>query len=103
MIIPGGDVLREYLNILPSLNKGVYIHVHDIFTPNDYPSAWLRDHVLFWNEQYLLEAILANSSRYKVTGALNWLKHHHFDELKQACPYLTKDREPGSFYFKVAK
>ena len=101
MIRPRGDVLKEYLEIFPQLASGVYIHIHDIFTPRDYPKAWLINDVRFWNEQYLLEALLSNTDRYEVVGALNFLKHHYYDDLKRVCPYLTKDREPGSFYMRV--
>lgn len=101
MIRPQGDVLMEYLQILPQLPSGVFVHIHDIFTPRDYPSRWLQEDVLFWNEQYLLEALLSGSDRYEVVAALNFLKHHHFDELARVCPYLTPEREPGSFYLRV--
>ena len=101
MIRPQGDVLTEYLEIFPKLKKGIYIHIHDIFTPKDYPKSWVVDNVLFWNEQYLLEALLSNTNRYEIVAALNYLKHHHYDQLLQVCPYLTTNREPGSFYFKV--
>jgi hypothetical protein len=101
VIRPSGDVLFEYLQIIPSLKSGVYVHIHDIFTPNDYPESWLRNHVLFWNEQYLLEALLGNSTRYKTIAALNYLKNNHYGELARVCPYLTLDREPGSFYFQI--
>ena len=99
MIRPQGDVLKEYLEIIPSLPPGVYVHVHDIFSPHDYPDEWVRNKVQFWNEQYLLEATLSNSSSYRVVAALNFLKHSHFELLAAVCPHLTGDREPGSFYF----
>lgn len=101
MIRPQGDVLFEYLNIIPQLKSGVYIHVHDIFTPRDYLDTWLKQDVLFWNEQYLLEAILSNVTRYQTVASLNHLKHSYYEELKSICPYLSRSREPGSFYFKV--
>lgn len=101
IIRPQGDVLCEYLQIIPSLNSGVIVHVHDIFTPRDYLEDWVKNKVLFWNEQYLLEALLANSSRYEILSALNYLKNNHFKLLKTVCPYLTIDRQPGSFYFRV--
>lgn len=56
IICPQGDVLFEYLELLPSLNKGVIVHVHDIFSPKNYLKQWLQDEIWFWNEQYLLEA-----------------------------------------------
>ncbi|MAY02255.1 MAG: hypothetical protein CMQ38_04665 [Gammaproteobacteria bacterium] len=101
MIRPQGDVLHEYLTIIPGLQAGVYVHVHDIFTPRDYPAIWVRDNVSFWNEQYILEAMLGNSSGYQIVAALNYLFHDHFDALQQACPVLTAETEPGSFYFRT--
>ena len=101
IIRPQGDVLFEYLEILPQLQSGVIVHVHDIFSPRDYLEQWVKRDVRFWNEQYLLEATLGNSSRYEVLAALNLLKHDHFEQLKRVCPYLEQDREPGSFYFRV--
>jgi hypothetical protein len=102
MIRPQGDVLTEYLQIFPSLKYGVYVHIHDIFTPKDYLKRWIIDDVRFWNEQYLLEALLTNTDRYEIVAALNYLKHHHYDQLREVCPYLTTNSEPGSFYFKIS-
>jgi hypothetical protein len=101
IIRPQGDVLTEYLQIIPKLQSGVIVHVHDIFSPRDYLDEWIRENVLFWNEQYLLEAIMSNTSRYEIVAALNYLHHNHFEALRRACPYLTEKREPGSFYFRV--
>jgi hypothetical protein len=103
VIRPQGDVLCEFLEILPLLQPGVVVHIHDIFTPRDYPRAWVVDRVRLWNEQYLMEALLSGNPHWKIIGALNYLRHEHFNELKAACPFLTPDREPASFYIeKVA-
>ena len=75
IIRPQGDILTEYLDIIPKLKTGVYVHVHDVFTPQDYPDEVIRENVLFWNEQYLLEATLGNESRYEVIAALSLLKN----------------------------
>ena len=101
MIRPQGDVVHEYLSIIPSLKKGVFVHIHDIFTPHDYLDEWVKSDVLFWNEQYLLEALLTGNSALKVVASLNMLKHRYYDELKNVCPFLTESREPGSFYLKT--
>ena len=100
MIRPQGDVVFESLQLLPTLNKGVIVHVHDIFSPKNYPEAWLVDEVRFWNEQYLLEAFLTHNRHWEIIGALNFLRHNHFSELKRVAPYITSDREPGSFYLR---
>jgi hypothetical protein len=100
VIRPRGDVLFEYLEILPVLSNGVIVHIHDIFSPKDYPAEWIVDKVRFWNEQYLLEAFLSSNDDWKIIGALNFLRHHNYKELKAKCPFLTEDREPGSFYIQ---
>ena len=101
MVRPQGDVLHEYLTIIPSLNKGVYVHVHDIFTPHDYLEHWIKENVWFWNEQYVLEALLTGNESLEVVAALNFLKHKHYSDLHRVYPYLTPETEPGSFYFRT--
>jgi Methyltransferase domain len=101
MIRPQGDVLKEYLEIFPVLQSGVIVHVHDIFTPRDYLTNWIVKDVKFWNEQYLLEAVLANTARYEVLAGLDYLTQKYFNKMKSVCPYLTVGRRPGSFYFRV--
>ena len=101
MIRPQGDVLYEYLELIPTLNPGVFVHVHDIFSPRDYPETWLKTDVKFWNEQYLLETLLSNSNRYKVIASLNYLAKDYFEELKKVCPHLNAEHEPAAFYFEV--
>jgi predicted O-methyltransferase YrrM len=98
VIKPQGDVLTEYLEILPRLSSGVIVHVHDVFSPRDYPKQWVIDQRLLWNEQYLLEAFLTQNREWGVLAALNLLKHSYFEDLKRVCPYLMPEHEPGSFY-----
>ncbi|MDV3128660.1 class I SAM-dependent methyltransferase [Mycobacterium sp. 21AC1] len=103
MIRPQGDVVVEYLEILPILQHGVLIHVHDIFSPKDYLDDWIRNGVRFWNEQYLLEAFLSFNAEFKIMGALNFLKHRYPAELASCCPVLEdqmNSREPGSFWIQ---
>ncbi len=100
MIKPQGDVLAEYLEILPSLASGVIVHIHDIFSPRDYPANWVLDEVRFWNEQYLVEAFLTGNREWKIIGSLNFLYHNHHEALKAKCPFLTRKNEPGSFYLQ---
>jgi hypothetical protein len=100
IIRPQGDVLFEYLELLPTLRPGVIVHVHDIFSPRDYLESWLVEGVRFWNEQYLLEAFLTHNSDWKIVGALNWLRHCHYDALKRVAPFLSIENEPGSFYLQ---
>lgn len=51
------DVTVCFLDIMPCLKHGVFLHLHDIFWPVDYPAEWGQR---YYNEQYLLGALLAN-------------------------------------------
>jgi hypothetical protein len=100
VIRPQGDVLVEFLELLPRLQRGVIVHVHDIFSPHDYPAEWIRGRVRLWNEQYLLEAFLTFNNSYKIIGALSFLHEFAYDALKSKCPFLSTESNPGSFYMK---
>jgi len=100
IIRPQGDVLFEYLELLPALKSGVLIHVHDIFTPKDYLDEWVYELHMLWNEQYLLEAFLVFNSEYRIIGALNYLAHNYRKQFAEKCPIFAKQegREPGAFW-----
>lgn len=93
-------MLFMYLELLPTLKKGVIVHLHDIFSPRNYPTDFLLKQVRFWNEQYLLEAFLSHNNTWKVMASLNYLHHKYYERLKLACPFLMPYREPGSFYIQ---
>ena len=68
------DVEHELLRILPSLAPGVWIHIHDIYTPYDYKSEWIfRPLRLSANEQYAVECLLSGGNRYQVEIPLHLL------------------------------
>jgi hypothetical protein len=103
VIRPAGDVLYEYLQLLPTLRVGVIVHIHDIFSPRNYPPDWIVDEVRLWNEQYLVEAFLTHNDTWGIIAALNLLRHRHFERLREVAPFLTPDREPGSFYIQKTR
>lgn len=100
IIRPQGDVLYELLELLPLLPPGVIVHIHDIFTPRDYPEDWVTGAIILWNEQYLLEAFLTQNPHWEVIGALNYLKNNHFEAFRAAFPQAMPHQEPGSFYIR---
>src|SRR5215469_9037293 len=102
IIRPQGDVLYEYLTVIPTIKPGVLIHVHDVFTPRDYPPFWLLKKRRLWNEQYILEALLSCTPCFEILAALNWLRNEHLDKLNNACPVLcrTPECQPGAFWFR---
>jgi predicted O-methyltransferase YrrM len=100
IIRPGNDLLFIYFQILPILQKGVLIHIHDIFTPRHYPQEWLTKKMRFWNEQYLLEAFLYNNERFKILFALNHLVKTDYASVQKTLIHLKEDSEPSSFWIE---
>ena len=101
VIRAGGDVLFEFLEILPRLKKGVLVHFHDIFLPYEYPQRWFVSNRRFWTEQYLLQAFLAFNSEFEIISAVNWLANNHQEDLARVCPvYSSQKRGHGSFWIR---
>lgn len=97
----GSDVCYEFLEILPALKRGVWVHVHDIFFPHDYPADWLLKRRLALNEQYLLEAFLSFNHDFQIALANHWLYLECRKEVARLWP-ATVSLEPGpsSFWMK---
>ena len=78
----GSEVIRIYLDIIPQLAPGVFIHIHDVYLPYLYP----RD-ALFkpfgWQETALLLALLTNNDRLQVLSSMAALHYARPQELKQ--------------------
>ncbi|MCB1607736.1 MAG: class I SAM-dependent methyltransferase [Xanthomonadales bacterium] len=98
----GSDVNYLYFEVLPRLRAGVRIHIHDIFFPHDYPPDWVLTENRSWNEQYILRALLMDSSRYRVLFGCRYA-HHHWPELVGAALNLPDGQHFGgsSFWIEV--
>jgi predicted O-methyltransferase YrrM len=97
----GGDVVYEFLEVLPRLGAGVLVHVHDVFLPADYPRKWVQDRHSFPSEQYLLQAFLAFNSRFEVLWAGSRIHLDHPERLESCFRSYSRDREwPGSFWIR---
>jgi predicted O-methyltransferase YrrM len=97
----GGDVVYEFLELLPRLKPGVIVHYHDIFLPAEYPKSWVLEERRFWTEQYLLQAFLAFNSAFEVLIAGSFLHLYHSAQLKAAfSSYDPANLWPGSFWMR---
>jgi len=92
----GSDVCYEFLEILPRLKRGVWVHVHDIFFPHDYPAEWLLKRRLALNEQYLLEAFLSFNPAFSPQLANHWLGLDYPDDVAR----LWRAPAGSSFWMK---
>lgn len=56
-VFMNSDVTVFFIDILPRLNRGVIIHLHDIDIPYDYPHIFTN---WYWSEQYMLAVAFLN-------------------------------------------
>ena len=83
-----GDVPYLYLEIIPRLENGVIIHIHDIHFPYNipYPPQYYifgNKRPVFWNEAMLLQAFLSYNDSYKIIMSLPLLRYFCEDTLKE--------------------
>ena len=67
------DCCYEYLQLIPSLPAGVLLHVHDIYTPYDYPEDLITRNQFAFNEQYALECLLTHNPKMEVVLPMFYL------------------------------
>lgn len=97
----GGDVNFEFLEVLPTLKKGVIIHIHDIFLPSEYPKHLFTTARRFYSEQYLLQAFLAFNTSFEVLWAGSFIHLNRPNLLQAAFPaYDPASCWPGSFWIR---
>jgi len=97
----GSDVNYLLLDVLPRLRKGVFIHIHDIFWPFEYPKAWF-DEGRSWTEAYLLRGILDHSSRYNILYFNSYLSKNH-PEVISKLPEWVRSGSAQSIWLEVVQ
>ncbi len=84
----GSDVMRIYLEIIPRLAAGVFVHIHDIYLPYAYPrTVFIRP--WWWQETAMLMALLINNPKLHVLACESAL---HYDYPKELQTVLTDYR-----------
>jgi hypothetical protein len=91
----GGDIEYIYTKLLPSLQSGTYVHIHDIFSPSAFPEKWRYNEVRLWAEQVIVDALVATDSLehlfslYSIKG-----------EVLELSSNLNSEYIPSSAYFE---
>jgi predicted O-methyltransferase YrrM len=88
----GSDVNDLFFRVLPALQPGVVLHVHDVFFPFEYPQEWVFSGRA-WNEDYLLRAFLQYNSAFRILLFSTFLARFHADRLQALMPLCLKN--PG--------
>ena len=102
-VFTNSDCVVTFLEVLPALAPGVFVHVHDIFLPYDYPPEW-NDR--YYSEQYLLAAfVLAQGPDLQIELANMFVSLD--PDLAQAAaplwsgPLSDVQRHGGSFWLRT--
>ncbi len=96
----GSDVNYLIFEILPSLNKGVLIHFHDVFYPFEYPKEWVLSG-RSWNEDYMLRSFLIYNDNFKIVLFPHFI-HQQYGEYLANMPNCYKN-SGGSFWIQKVK
>ena len=91
---PFGDINRQFFDILPNLNKGVIIHIHDIPYPFEYPSIWIDKERRAYTEAYMLRSFLQYNDNFEILCFPDYLCKKY--------PEIVKYRS-GSIYLRKIK
>lgn len=84
------DVNYLFFKIFPRLSPGVWIHLHDIFYPFEYPKEWVFEGRA-WNEIYLLHAFLQYNEIFEIALFGNYLHHFSSGFFSEHMPLCLKD------------
>lgn len=86
----GSDVNHIYFNILPHLKLGVFVHIHDIFFPFEYPEKWVVEERRGWNEVFLLRAFLAYNSAFRMVFFNDYIQQSEGPFLAEQMPLFLQ-------------
>jgi hypothetical protein len=95
------DVNYFLFEIFPRLTRGVFIHVHDIFYPFEYPLEWLEEGRA-WNESYILRAFLQFNDHFKMRFFNSYLFGKHRAWFKEKMPRCL-EYPGGSLWLEKVK
>jgi hypothetical protein len=101
----GSDVEHLFDHVYPLLPRGVILHIHDIFSPYQYPLDWLVKERKFWNEQYFLEGFLQYNQTFRIMLPVYYLQRQSArlrEACQEVCTYPGFKYRGSSFYLQRA-
>lgn len=79
------DVNHFLFRVLPVIRPGVWIHIHDIVFPFEYPQDWVAEGRA-WNEAYALRAFLMYNARFQIELWGGYLLGFHRERVAELIP-----------------
>ena len=86
----GSDVNYFIFEILPVIKPGVFVHIHDIFHPFEYPIQWYGEGRA-WNEAYVLRAFLEFNHCWRMELFSSFLLRRHHAWFEQHMPLVLRN------------
>lgn len=85
------DVVYELLEIVPRLKKGVYVHIHDIPFPFNFPYPaelyiFNKEEPQLWNEAFFVQAFLAFNSAFEILQCMSYVNYYDPEFVKKHIP-----------------
>jgi SAM-dependent methyltransferase len=97
----GSDVNAELFDVLPALRRGVYVHLHDIFYPFEYPLEWVEEG-RGWNEAYIVRAFLEYNDAFEIVLFNDFVAQHARARLERDFP-LWLTNTGGSLWMRKVR
>jgi hypothetical protein len=86
----GSDVNYLFFEILPTLRPGVFVHIHDIYHPFEYPVHWYEEGRA-WNETHLLHAFLQFNDSWRVEICSDYILRKRRDWFEKYMPVALRN------------
>lgn len=99
----GSDVAFEFEHVYPYVPPGVVVHIHDVFSPFDYPKEWMTERKQFWNEQYFVEEFLRFNQAFEVLLPMHLLARESNDVRRYVDERFSRSgflADASSFYIR---
>ena len=88
------DVHSELFEIIPSVAKGVIIHIHDVHYPFEYPAEWIYNQNYSWNEIYAIRAFLMYNYEFEIIFMNNFFAKACTEIVRKTWPMFLSN--PGA-------
>jgi hypothetical protein len=95
------DVAYLFLEVLPRIKPGVFVHIHDVHFPFNGPfpaDTWLFGErwPMYWNEAMVVQTFLAFNPAFEILLSVPMIRHHDEPFLIDRFPdYVTLAEDPN--------
>lgn len=103
------DVAYLFLEVLPRLRPGVFVHIHDVPFPYNVPfpaDTWLfgERSPVYWNEAMVVQSFLAFNSAFEILLSTPLIRHHDESVLSRRfadyVPVADDPNPPSSLWLR---